>query len=98
MNDCGKIERWRREKEKNRERERERDIYIYIWLVPRHLPTFLGLNPFTTCVWPKKGPFFFYTNLCETKNRVLTLHMKKKGSGPHFAAIFQKNDPKPLVL
>ena len=70
-------------------------IYIYIWLLGICLP-FLGLNSFTTRVWPKKP--LFYTDLCEQKHRALTLYIQKKGSGPHFAAISQKQDPKPLFL
>ena len=73
-------------------------IYIYGWFPGICLP-FLGLNPFITCVWPKKGPFFLHKFVrTKKKNRALTLHIKKRALAPHFAAISQKQDPKALIL
>ena len=62
--------------------------FAYLFGVSTHLPPAFG---------PKKGLFFLH-KFVRKKNRALTLDMKKKASNPHFAAIFQKQDPKPLVL
>ena len=54
-------------------------IYIYGWLVPRHLPTFLGSQPISHPRLAKKKAFFFLHKFVRKKNRVFALDMKKKG-------------------
>ena len=66
--------------------------HIYIWLAPVHLPTFLGSKPiYHPCLAQKKA--FFLHKFVRKKNRVLTLHMKKRPLAP-ISQRFLKNKPR----
>ena len=89
-----------------------RNLYIYIWLVPRHLPTFLGSKPIYHPRLAQKKAFFFYTQICAKKKtgfwpctwkkRFLTpisqRFFKNKTQNPLFYSVLAQNVTLPLVM